>query len=201
MISQRLGIFLLLSASSILLAACQPAGVVKETGHQNLDDFIVDLKAGAGATRIEVTSPAQGCTGGAATEMGCVQFAKNKQGANWLILNRDQKKGSCQSQKPADWVITKVELSATFDASTGKGAFGGSQPDWLVEAFPGVDQATGTLYFESDLSKASQKALIINLNNHEDGQLKTAYYQVTASSCTEGPLPIDIDPSIQNTGK
>jgi hypothetical protein len=202
MISQRLRSFLLLSTSSILLVACQPARVVSSTPHRNLDDFTVDLRAYAGATKIDVTSPAQGCIGAGATEKGCVHFAQAKQGAIWLLLNHNQKRKTCQSMPPADWVITKVELSA-FDTGTGKGVFGGSQaqPQWLVDAFPGVEEATGVLYTESDLSKASQKALIINLNNHTDGVPKTAYYQVTASACAGSSPPIMTDPSIENTGK
>ena len=41
------------------------------------------------------------------------------------------------------------------------------------------------LYNQPDTSKATQSATIIDLNNHGDGSVKTAYYQVTASSCAQ----------------
>ena len=115
-------------------------------------------------------------------------------------LNNGQVGATCQTVPPADWVITRVQLSSSCKPETEKGVFGGKQPPWIVSAFPPINEKNGTLYDQPDISKATQSVTIINLNNHE-GTVKTAYYEVTASSCADRSKTIQIDPVIRNKGK
>jgi hypothetical protein len=161
----------------------------------------VDLLAAKDATKIEPISPDHGCSTDGKGKKGCVQFARNEVGTIDLRLNPQYAGRTCQTNPPSDWVITKVELSASGDPETEKGEFPKQPLPWMLNAFPGINKKNGTLYFQPDTTKATQSVSIIDLNNHRDGSLKIAYYQVTASSCVAGIEPITIDPAIKNKGK
>jgi hypothetical protein len=161
----------------------------------------VDLLAAKDATKIEPISPDHGCRTDGTGKKGCVQFDKNEVGTIDLRLNPQYAGRTCQTNPPSDWVITRVELSPSGNPVTEKGIFPTKSLPWMVDAFPGINPKNGTLYFETDISKATQSVSIVDLNNHRGGSLNTAYYQVTATSCAAGIKPITIDPAIQNKGK
>jgi hypothetical protein len=198
---------LLAPVTVAFLAACQmpppkDGDGSGEGSQETLINIKIDLAAARDASEITVTSPDQGCSTDGKGKKGCVQFAKNEVGTIEFRLNPEFPGRTCLTNPPSDWVITKVELSANGDADTEKGNFDGRPPPgWMVSAFPGISRKDGTLYFQPDTSKASQSVIIVDLNNHRDGSVKTAYYQVTASSCTANPKTILIDPAIRNKGK
>lgn len=195
---------LLVPATLFFLTACQ----VSPTGSDPvavgaLANFKVELSAAKGATQIEVVTPDQGCSPDQKGNKGCVQCAKGEACTIEFKLNLGggQLERTCTANPPPDWVITKVELSAHGDAQTDKGEFNKKATGWMMNAFPGLTEKDGTVYNQTDTSKATQSATIIDLNDHGDGSVKTAYYQVTASSCAAGIKPITIDPAIKNEGR
>jgi len=198
---------LLVPVTLTFLAACQMTphndGDGSDDGSQEtLINVNIDLAAAKDASEITVTSLDQGCSTDGKGGKGCVQFAKNEVGTIEFRLNPEFPGRTCLTNPPSDWVITKVGLSASGDAETEKGNFDGRPPPgWMVNAFPGISRKDGTLYFQPDTSKATQSVSIVDLNNHRDGSVKTAYYQVTASSCGADPRTILIDPVIKNKGK
>ena len=197
---------LLVPMTLFFLAACQMPppkdGDGSDDGSQDiLVNNRVDLLAVKDATKIEPISPDHGCSTDGKGKNGCVQFEKNEVGTIDLRLNPQYAGRTCQTNPPSDWVITRVELSPSGDPVTEKGDFPKSPLPWMVDAFPGINTKNGTLYFEPDISKATQSVSIVDLNNHRGGSVNTAYYQVTASSCGADPKTIQIDPAIRNKGK
>lgn len=193
---------LLMCLPLILLMACQVPPTGSDPGRSaGVVNYVVELSAAKGASEITVTSPDQGCNTAGQGKKGCVQCEEAEICTIQFTLNPGQTQASCQASSPPDWVITKVELSAHGDAQTEKGVFPKRATGWMVNAFPKINVNDGTVYVQPDTFKATQSATIIDLNNHRKGTVKTAYYQVTASSCTAGIPPIMIDPAIKNTGK
>jgi len=188
---------LLLCLLPVLLVACK-ADSVPTTAEKV--PYTVDLKATKDATEIEILSLDQGCSGNGHGKKGCVQCEKNKDCTIEFRLNlaKEQTGQTCQASPPPDWVITKVQLSVIGNTSTDKGFFGRAPVDWLVNAFPGISKTNGSLPVPAD---PTQSIVVTDLNNHRDGSLRTAYYQITASSCGANPKTIEIDPAIQNKGK
>jgi len=181
--------------AALMLASC--AVTIPRSG--NLENYLVEFTAAPGDTTLKVHSSPRDCANG---KKGCIEFEKGRLGTVTFQFKGDQKDRDCNTAPPAQWVITRVELSDTPDGDTGKGVFGGSQPPWLVAAFPGVDDTNGLLY-ENTNQKASRSVTFIDLNNHNSTEGdKIVYYQVTASNCdAENPQTIKIDPSIRNRGK
>ncbi|HLF30815.1 MAG TPA: hypothetical protein VI566_07265 [Xanthomonadales bacterium] len=193
---------LVLSVVTLALAACAVQPMVPHTRSGNLKNVFVEFTAAPGADKLMVHSPNQGCTHGSAGN-GCVAFGKGELGTLTFQFRGNQKYRDCHTTPAAEWVITRMQLSAQEDPATNKdqGVFGGAQPDWLVEAFPGVDAQNGLLY-ENTAAAATKTVTFINLNDHDSTQgEKVIYYQVTASRCDGAGQPIKIDPSVRNTGK
>ncbi len=186
---------LLLCLPLILLVACRV-----DPTPSNKVPYTVDLQAAKGATKIEILTPDQGCSDNGRGKKGCVECKKNQECTIEFRLNLEhgQVGQTCQEVPPPDWVITEVQLSENGSVLTGKGAFGGEPPDWMLKAFPGISEKNGSLPVPAS---PTQSIILTDLNNHRYGGLKTAYYQVTATSCVAGIKPITIDPAIQNKGK
>jgi hypothetical protein len=182
----------------LILTACAPLGPSGSNTTQGWFDPDIQFTAAAGATEITVQSNNQGCQGTPGSKKGCVEFPRGKFGTIEFELNPAGSK-SCSDSPKADWVITKVELSAFGDLNTEKGVFGGKQPGWLKSAFVGVKRKDGVVY-ESKNTDADTTVTLINLNNHR-GKVKDIYYQITASDCDASPTTIQIDPMIRNTGR
>jgi len=186
---------LLLCLPLIVLSACQfgPTSAEKVP-------YTVELKATKDATKIEVLSLDQGCSGNGHGKKGCVQCKKNKECTIEFRLNLPKQEAdqTCQSISPPDWVITKVELSPDGIPESYKGNFPRKPSDWMKKAFPGIDESDGSLPVPAD---PSQSIVVTDLNNHRDGTVKTAYYRITATSCGANPRTIQSDPAMQNKGK
>ena len=192
---------LVLSVVTLALAACAVQPTESHTRSGNLKNVFVEFTAAQGADELIVHTPNQGCTH-TNPRNGCVAFGKGELGTLTFQFRGNQKYRDCHTTPVAEWVITKVELSAQEDPDTDKdqGVFDAPQPPWLVAAFPGVDDH-GLLY-KNGITAATKTVTFINLNNNDSTQVeKVIYYQVTASRCDGTGLPIDIDPSVRNTGK
>lgn len=185
---------------AFMTAACAPlpTGGVRPTGKYQPYTVVLQPKANPAPGTLDLKSGNQGCTQGGGAKPGCVRFAPSDFGTITFALFQERAGIGCADN--ADWVITRVELSATGDPATGKGTFGGAQPAWLLEAFPGTDPNTGVL-FSGDKNTGMTTFPVFDWNNHDarDG-VKEAYYQVTATNCRTGQA-VDIDPMVENTGR
>lgn len=192
---------LLVPVTLLFLVACQAPPMEQEAGIRNNPvNYTVDMVVADNGMAIALNTPDRSCTSDGVGKNGCVQFGKGTMGTIEFRLDNGQLGTTCQAVPSAEWVITKVQLSSSGNPATEKGVFGGKQPQWIVSAFPPINGKNGTLYDQPDISKATQSVTIINLNNHE-GSVKTAYYEVTASSCADRSKTILIDPAIRNKGK
>ena len=181
--------------TTLLLGSCVSVNTVPVSGKGNPKNYAVELTAAPGANTLKVHSSPMKCHNG---KEGCAEFPKGSLGTITFQFMGDQKEKDCNTHPAANWVITKVELSATGNTSNDKGVFGGLQPQWLLDAFPGVSE-TG-LWYEEKNDAASRSVVLIDLNNHEGEEI--AYYQITASSCDkDNPKTINIDPMVRNGGK
>ena len=105
----------------------------------------------------------------------------------------------------ADWVITRLLLSATGDPATEKGSdFDQQQPAWLQEAFPNVKLRNGEL-FTATKDQGVTFLSVFNENGHQENELpkeRFIYYELTLTPCDEedGP-PLTTDPGWQNGGR
>lgn len=186
----------------VIAAACAPVptGGVRFTGKYQPYTVVLKPKANPPPGTLEVKSGNQGCMHGAGAKLGCVRFGVDEIGPITFALFQEDAGDRCPPAGNADWVITQVELSAAGDPATGKGVFGGTQPAWLVDAFPGTRPEDGVVYSamkESGVATIS----VFDQNNHSAREgVKYAFYQVTATRCSNGQQAV-IDPMVENTGR
>jgi hypothetical protein len=183
------------------LSACAPLpGGVRFTGKYQPYTVVLQPKAYPAPGKLEVKTGNQGCTQGAGAKLGCVRFGANEIGTITFALFQQQAGDQCAPAGTADWVITKIELSASGDAATEKGVFGGAQPAWLTAAFPGANSDNGVVY-SATKDMGTTTVAVFDENDHDAREgVKLAYYQVTAMNCTSGQA-VDIDPMVENTGR
>jgi hypothetical protein len=167
--------------------------------------FTVELKTPSGSdTELEVVSGPQGIDKGGKKD-GWVGFGEDDLGTITFDLKGEgggSTKNQCHDSGPsANWVITKIRLSDNGDAATQKGLnFDNPQAEWLVHAFPGVEEDTGVIY-DVDKSEGTTSVAIFNMNDHPASLgPKIAYYEVTASKCSSDKTATT-DPGVGNRGK
>lgn len=133
---------------------------------------------------------------------GYVGFAKGESGIITFGIKNSEVGDSCPAYDGgASWVITKMELSGTGDSATEKGDnFGGDQTaqGWLQQAFPDVDLSDGVIFEAATLEEGRTSVSIIDANNQIGRTF--AYYQVTATKCSDGTT-VQIDPGVGNGGR
>ena len=173
--------------------------------------FTVELKPPTGSdTELEVVSNPQGIDK-SGKEKGWVGFGEGDVGTITFDLRGEgggsDAKNQCHDSGPsAKWVITNIRLSDNGDVATQKGLnFGNPQHEWLVQAFPGVEEDTGVIY-DVDKSKGTTSVAIFNMNDHPASWgVKIAYYEVTATKCSNGGPDPDTtattDPGVGNRGR
>ncbi len=183
--------------SALFLASCVDIQEFTIQRNGNIENYVVELSAASGASQLKVHNGPKRCNNG---KEGCMEFGLDKVGTVRFQFKGNQRFRDCNTNPKANWVITKIQLSATGDAATDKATFGAAPPPWLVSAFPGIDETNGVI-FDSDYKAASSAATIINLNDNPAADPKDIYYQVTATRCSDGVTTIDIDPKIRNLGK
>jgi len=168
--------------------------------------FTVELKPPTGSdTELEVVSGPQGIDK-SGKKKGWVGFGEGDLGTITFDLKGEgggsDAKNQCHDSGPsAHWVITKIKLSDNGDAADQKGLnFDSPQAEWLVHAFPGVEEATGVIY-DVDKSEGTTSVAIFNMNDHPASWgPKIAYYEVTASECSSVKTA-KTDPGVGNRGK
>lgn len=153
---------------------------------------------------VQVKSKAQGWNRSSKKE-GYVGFDFNESGWIFFGVKNEDMGNTCASDGgTADWVISRISLSATGDSGTEKGTnFGGSQPAWLQLAFPAVSLSTGTVYDESASGAAPGNTFkgVFNANATEEEVL--VYYEVELRECAASPGDpgLTTDPVIGNRGR
>ena len=123
---------------------------------------------------------------------GCLRFRRGELGYIVFHLPGSKNKVKNCSDVENEFVITKIEVTATGaddDTSVYKGDFNAAVPDWLQEAFPAIDPATGIIY-KAPWNVARTQEWVSNLNNHENppdglGVVKSFWYKVTVTACAE----------------
>ncbi len=139
---------------------------------------------------------------------GYVGFAKGESGLLTFGLKGEDVGSYCpfNTDGTADWVITKIELSATGDPVTEKGTnFGRDQSayPWLKEAFPGVDLSNGRVFpaiGKNPEDKNEGRGSVTIFSANEQAGDTFTYYQVTATRCSSGAT-VETDPGIRNGGR
>lgn len=159
---------------------------------------------------VEVKSKAQGWkkqVRGVNRKNGYVGFDVDETG--WIFFGvKGEDMGNTCSVGPAsaEWVISKISLSATGDVNSEKGSnFGSSQSayPWLQEAFPAVSLANGVIYDENapGAAPASTFQGIFNANaTEEEVQI---FYEVSLRECAADPTDplLKTDPMLGNGGR
>lgn len=190
-----------LFAIAFVAAACAPHAMRPESGAK-LRNYTVELKPKVGGKKneLQVKTKAQGY-GKNDRKDGYVGFGEDESGFIILSLKGETPGDRCPDASnggDADWVITRVRLSASGDPETEKGEdFGDSQPEWLDDAFPDVDLDNGVVY-AADRKDASTTVVVDNDNDQRGEQ--DIWYEVTAEPCGEGE-PAVTDPMVRNKGK
>jgi len=160
----------------------------------------IDLLANPGQNELQPQNR-HNCNA-ANTKLGCVGFAVGDIGAIIFdIQNGGNQHATCLSIPKPNWVITEVRLTdkVLAPATDEKGDFSQTVDTWVEQSFPQINPTTRVVY-HADLNFASRTAIVLdlNVNNAADGA-KTAYYEVTASTCDGATLKTD--PMVRNDGK
>jgi hypothetical protein len=155
-----------------------------------------NANSGGPVSECEDNSP--GNKGDPVKQPGYVGFAPEKFGSVTLSLNQRPQNNKCTDDltTSADWVITKIALSKNGNKCTQKGKnFGSNQRGWLTSAFPQADD--DGIVLNVPKSEGVVSFTVGNRNNHRGRQW--AYYQVTATRCSDGETAVT-DPGWQNGG-
>jgi hypothetical protein len=188
------------------LSACGPKQEVVSNGVViALKNFGVSLEPKPAQNTVKVKSKAQGWNKGG-KKNGYVGFNTDETGWTFFVVKQEDLGDFCEKEDgsgTAEWVITKLLVSATGDPATEKGTnFGSSQAayPWLQEDFPTVDLSNGEL-----LDKSKDQGVtflpVFNANGHPaaDG-VRFIYYQLTLTRCSDG-LALTTDPGWSNGGR
>jgi len=184
-----------------VLSACAPAQkVVSNNVVIALKNFGVSLDPKPAQNTVKVKSKAQGWNKGG-KKNGYVGYDTDETGWTFFVVKNEVLGDSCSGT--AEWVITKLRVSATGDPATEKGTnFGKKQAayPWLKLAFPNVDLSNGELF-----NKSKDQGVIFlpvyNANGHPaaDG-VKFIYYELTLTRCSDD-LTLTTDPGWGNGGR
>ena len=188
----------LLMASLALISGCASLNVLND----QFESYVVLMEEDSGT--LEILSEPQGWLSDPTDcddpdnpnypckKNGYVGFAPKKDGI--IVLALKESFSTCATG--ADWVITKIELSKNGNPNTQKGHnFGSNQRGWLTTAFPQADDK-GVVH---DVSKDNGTASFVVGNQNNNRGRQWAYYQVTATKCSDGS-EVMTDPGWQNGG-
>jgi hypothetical protein len=148
---------------------------------------------------LDIITPAQGWES-AGKNNGWVGFYPDTHGAITFAMNELPARNTCTDdpETSAAWVITKFYLTKNGKPQTQKGNnFGTNQTGWIENAFRQMNPANGeVLNVTKDDGKTS--FVLEDLNN--DRSARTAYYQISATRCSDG-FTLVTDPGIGNGGR
>lgn len=198
-------IFVLAMAIVALLVAGCATYSMRPASVPTTRNFVVQLqpKVNASKNDLQIKTKPQG-VGKNGRKDGYVGFGEDESGFIVLTLKGEEPGDRCPGAADpgtANWVISRVDLSASGDPDTEKGdAFGESQPDWLALAFPDVDLDDGSV-FAADPGEEGTTTVVLDDNNGQEGE-RFIYYRVTAQKCGGAPGDVAVtDPMVRNTGK
>lgn len=177
----------LLMASLVLISGCESINVL----NNNFVSYVVQMEEDSGT--LKILSEPQGWEADVpGKKPGYVGFAPKSYGI--IVLSLTEIFPTCATG--ADWVITKIELSKNGNPTTQKGNnFGSNQQGWLTRAFPQADDKGVVV----DVSKNEGRTSFTVGNKNNNNGRQWAYYQVTATKCSDGSK-IMTDPGWQNGG-
>jgi len=193
-----------LALVTILLAACvshpnqPPEALLAEIGKVQ---YGVTLQPSG--NELKIKTPAKGWKS-KDRKNGYVGFDVGQSGLLTFGIKNEDIDESCKPPNGsgvADWVITKIELSATGNPVTEKGTdFGKDQSSypWLKEAFPAVELTDGLIFNAPTLADGRTSVTIYSANQQKGETL--TYYLVTATRCLNGDT-VKSDPGIRNGGR
>jgi hypothetical protein len=158
-------------------------------------NFVVWLDPKPAQNTVKVKTPPQGWKKKNRKD-GYIGYDKGQSGITFFGVKQKNLGGSCETDT-ADWVITRLRLSANGNETTEKGSgFGTSQPAWLQEAFPNVNLSDGIL-FETDKAHGVTFLPVYNANAQKGPRF--IYYEVTLTNCADGSS-LTTDPGWGNGG-
>ena len=184
---------LALSICMLILSGCSSSSMFKLKS-KNYGIKLVPLGTSG---ELKVDSASNGCK--ANVHNGCMFFPENTVGLIKFFLPQ----GRNSAKTCADGVrnvITKIQLTASGNASKGDYTVF-PLPDWVKdEAFSSVDLNTGIVYSKPVGEAANQVWLLnANANDPKNGD-KTFWYRVTATDCTNPANTWVTDPRGRNGG-
>jgi hypothetical protein len=189
----KIKLFMIL-AFMAALPGCSELAIYTDV-HKGLKNFVVWLDPKPAQSTVKITNLPQGWNKKNKKD-GYVGYAKGESGMTFFGVKQKNLGGSC-NKGTADWVITRLRLSAEGNTTTEKGSgFGSPQPEWLLDAFPDVDLSNGVL-FEADKTQGVTFLPVYNANGQRG--YKFIYYEVTLAKC-EGELLLTTDPGWGNGG-
>lgn len=187
-------------ALTLMTAGCVSINIL-DTDYQGFTVVLEPDEPTPGTWVLEVLSEPQGWEAGLGEPVkkrGYVGFEPRKFGSVTLVLNQLPFKTKCtgNAATSADWVITQIALSKNGNKNTQKGNnFGSNQGGWLSSAFPQADD--DGIVLDVPRSEGVVSFTVGNRNNNNGRQW--AYYQVTATRCSDGVTAVT-DPGWQNGG-
>lgn len=193
-----LALFTLAVAS--MIAGCQTIDLL-DPDYRGYEVVFAPKQNDSGDWILDVLSKPQGWEAGSGNpekKNGYVGFEPHTSGSITLRLQQEPLPSKCDTDtdESADWVITGIALSMSGNRNTQKGMnFGDNQSGWLTKAFCPVDDNGIVLSVPKEEGVVS--FLVKNFNNNNGRQW--AYYQVTATRCSDGETAVT-DPGWQNGG-
>jgi hypothetical protein len=189
------------------LSACGPdQSVVSNDIVLGFKNYGVSLEPKPAQNTVKVKSKAQGWKKGGKKD-GYVGYDTDEIGWTFFVVKKEDLGDFCPKEDgtgTAEWVITRLRLSATGDEATEKGTnFGNSQAayPWLKEDFPNVDLSNGELFNKSK-DQGVTFLPVFNANGHSiDKGEKFIYYELTLSECGEDGDVLTTDPGWGNGGR
>jgi len=188
------------------LSACAPSQkAVSNNVVTAFKNFGVSLEPKPAQNTVKVKSKAQGWNKGGKKD-GYVGYDTDETGWTFFVVKKEDMGDFCKKEDEsgtAEWVITKLLVSASGDPATEKGTnFGDSQAayPWLKLAFPNIDLSNGELFNENK-DQGVTFLPVYNANGHPaaDG-VKFIYYEVTLSECSSDE-ELTTDPGWGNGGR
>lgn len=195
----KIKLFMVILLIAGLSACARNPEAVSNSVIKSSKNFGVSLEPKPAQNTVKVKSKAQGWNK-AGKKDGYVGYAQDESGWTFFVVKNGIIGDSCPS---ADWVITRLRLSATGDPATEKGSdFGKSQTTypWLKEDFPNVDLSNGELFNKSK-DQGVTFLPVFNANGHPAAKGdKFIYYEITLTRCSDG-LKLKTDPGWNNGGR
>ena len=188
------------------LSACgQKKMTVMTIDPKSFKNYGVSLEPKPGQNSVKIKSKAQGWKKGG-KKNGYVGYDQGEAGLTSFAVKKEDLGDFCEKEDgsgTAEWVITRLRVSATGNPATEKGTnFGNSQTayPWLALAFPNVVLSNGELFNRSK-DQGVTFLPVYNANGHPaaDG-VRFIYYQLTLTRCSDG-LELTTDPGWGNEGR